>query len=108
MDQTKLSRADRQLLAAQDQQTACGYCAGCSNICHTALNQAVPVQTVMRCLMYYHQYGDTQLARQTFGELPAEARLALANTDYATAESACPQGLPIAKLMDEAVEILAG
>lgn len=108
LDKTKLSRADHQLLAALDQQTACGYCAGCSNICHTALNHQVPVQTVMRCLMYHRDYGDTQLAKQTFHELSDETRQLLAKTDYAPAESACPQGLPIAKLMAEANEILEG
>jgi predicted aldo/keto reductase-like oxidoreductase len=108
MDKTKLSRTDHRLLAEQAQQTACGYCAGCSNICHTALNNTVPVQTIMRSLMYHRDYNDLELARQTYGELPARTRHLLAKTDYSPAEDACPQGLPIAKLIGEAEKILGG
>lgn len=106
MDKTKLSQSDHRMLAEVARQTAGGYCAGCSRICQNALAQAVPVQTVMRCLMYYHQYGDHQLARQTYGELSGDELDLMARIDYSPAENACPQGLPIAELMREAAEVL--
>jgi hypothetical protein len=67
----------------------------------------VPVADVMRCLMYYKDYGDRELARGVFSGLPEEARAHLADVDYSKAETACPQGLAIARLMREAEDLLA-
>ncbi|MDD2903613.1 MAG: aldo/keto reductase [Syntrophales bacterium] len=106
-DLTKLSRGDFESLQEYAQETACGYCAGCGRICMTALNGAVPVNEVMRCLMYRQDYGEPELARLTFAGLAPEVRERLATMDFTPAELACPQGLPIAQLMRQATEMLA-
>jgi len=60
----------------------------------------VPVGDEMRALMYHRSYGDQELARTVFRQLPETVRRGLAGFDYA-AERACPHGLPIAQLMRE-------
>jgi len=106
-DKTTLSRGDFELLQRFAMETRHGYCAGCGDICLEALGGAVPVQDVMRCLMYYRDYGDPDLARDVFAGLTSETRLQLAQVDFTKAEKACPQGLAIANLMREASRVLA-
>jgi predicted aldo/keto reductase-like oxidoreductase len=65
------------------------------------------IAEVMRYLMYYKSYGDTDRARELFARLPASARARLENADYSTAEARCPQRMPIARLMTEAARKLA-
>jgi len=65
------------------------------------------VSDVMRCLMYYRDYGDRDLAREVYAGLPIGARMQLTDVDYAQAERACPQGLAIAELMRQASRVLA-
>jgi hypothetical protein len=57
--------------------------------------------------MYYRDYGEPELARETFASLSAAMRLGLMEVDYTQAERLCPQGLAIAQLMRQAQEILA-
>ena len=53
----------------------------------------------------YHRHYDGEIdARALFAELPADVRAKLATLDFAVAERACPQHLPIARLMREAVD----
>jgi uncharacterized protein len=105
-DVTALSRSDFELLHKFAEETRSGYCAGCGGLCREAVDGDVPVSDVMRCLMYYHDYGDRDLAREVFAGLPDEARMRLAEVDYSRAERACPQGLAIADLMREASRLL--
>jgi uncharacterized protein len=105
-DLTKMGRSDLDLIERFAMDTCSGYCAGCGRICQEAVGGAVPVSDVMRCLMYYRDYGDRDLARNVFAGLSAEARAKLTEVDYAKAERACPQGLAIAKLMREAARVL--
>ena len=65
------------------------------------------INDVMRSLMYHNSYGDKQLAKQTFAQIPADVRARLLTADYNLAEQRCPQHMPIAKLVKEAVEKLA-
>jgi len=106
-NRTALSRSDREMLDRFAHDTRSGYCAGCGRICQAALEGKVPVNDVMRCLMYYRDYGDRELAREVFAGLPEAARSQLAELDYSKAEKACPQGLAIADLMAEASQLLA-
>ncbi len=87
--------------------TCSGYCAGCAHICDAAVPDAPYVSDVMRSLMYHNNYGDRQLAKQLFAEIPAEARANLLNIDYSVAEARCPQRLPIGRLMAQAAGKLA-
>jgi predicted aldo/keto reductase-like oxidoreductase len=106
-DLTKLAREEFESLRRYALETQADYCAGCGSICQEAVGGAVPVNEVMRCLMYHHYYGEPELARETFAGLPEEVRQRLAAVDYSRAEQACPQGLAIAQLMRQAMEILA-
>jgi predicted aldo/keto reductase-like oxidoreductase len=106
-DQTKLAREELESLRRYALETKGHYCAGCGQICLEAVGGAVPVNEVMRCLMYHQYYGEPELARVTFAELPAAVRQRLTEEDYSRAEQACPHRLPIAALMRQAREILA-
>jgi len=106
LDRTRLTRSDFELLERFAAETHASYCAGCGRICHEAVGGAVPISDVMRCLMYYRDYGERDLAREVYAGLPDGARARLTQVDYSFAEKACPQRLAISKLMREASEIL--
>jgi len=107
LDKTKLSQADIQVLTEYAQATCSGYCAGCAHICDSALPDMPYVSEVMRYLMYYNSYGEKEVAKELFAEIPEQFRERLAGTDYSLAEARCPQHLPVARLMAEAVNKLA-
>ncbi len=102
LDQTKLAREEFDSLRRYALETKADYCAGCGKICQEAVGGAVPVNEVMRCLMYHQYYGEPELARLTFAGLPEEVRQRLTEVDYSQAEQACPHGLAIAALMRQA------
>jgi predicted aldo/keto reductase-like oxidoreductase len=107
LDQTKLAREEFDAMRRYALETRRDYCAGCGKICQEAVGGAVPVNEVMRALMYHRYYGEPELARLTFAELPEEVRQRLTAVDYAQAEQACPHRLEIAALMRQALEIWA-
>ncbi len=105
-DQVSLSTAERAVLVELASAEATGYCGGCGSICSQAC-EGLPVQHVMRSLMYHNEYEEPGLGRATFAELPEAVRQRLANADFAKAEARCPHRLEIAKLVRQAVETLA-
>ena len=106
VDKTKLTRQDMQVLSEYAGATRAGYCAGCADICAAAAR--VPhINDVMRCLMYYNGYGEHDMARERFANIAGSVRSRLERADYRLAEVRCPQRLPIAKLVAEAVTKLA-
>ena len=107
LDKTKLAQDDKDALAEYASATCSGYCAGCAHICDAAVAGVSNINDVMRSLMYHNSYGDSQLARQTFAEIPADVRSRLLTADYRLAEQRCPQRMPIARLVRQAVEKLA-
>jgi len=107
LDKAKLAQDDKDTLAAYASETCTGYCAGCANICDAAVPDAPYTSDIMRSLMYHNSYGDSKLARQVFTKIPAEVRARLLTTDYRLAEERCPQRMPIARLVRQAVEKLA-
>lgn len=107
VDQARLSQSDRALLAQYAEETCSDYCAGCGRLCSEVLSNKVPINDVMRCLMYVHSYQDLMLARSTFGSLPAQTRALLAQLDFSAAERSCPRNLPIERMMREAANLLA-
>ena len=107
LDKTELTQADREVFKEYAQATCSGYCAGCAEICDAALPDLPYVSDIMRYLMYYNSYGDTDRARELFAQIPAKARNKLLSTDYSVAEARCPQHMPIGKLIAEAVSRLA-
>jgi len=107
LDQTKLAREEFDSFRQYALETKGDYCAGCGKICQEAVGGAVPINEVMRCLMYHQYYGEPELGRLTFAGLPEEVRQRLTALDYSQAEQACPQGLAIAALMRQAEEMLS-
>jgi len=106
LDKKELTQLDKEVFKNYAAETCSGYCAGCANICGSVA-AGVPISDVMRYLMYYNSFGDKQLARQAFTEIPANVRSQLLNIDYSAAEARCPQRMPIARFVNEAVEKLA-
>jgi uncharacterized protein len=106
-DQAKLAREEFESLRQYALETQADYCAGCGNLCQEAVGGAVPVNEVMRCLMYHRYYGEPELAKLTFAGLDEAVRQGLTAVDYSRAEEVCPQRLAIAQLMRQAAEILA-
>jgi aryl-alcohol dehydrogenase-like predicted oxidoreductase len=107
LDKTKLTQTDRDIFKSYAESTCSGYCAGCANICNSALPDTPYISEVMRYLMYYNSYGDTGRAKELFAALPADVRNRLPSANCSTAEAMCPQNLPIGKLVAEAVGKLA-
>ena len=106
LDQTKLARGEFDSFRQYALETRGDYCAGCGKICQEAVSGAVPINEVMRCIMYHQYYGEPELARLTFAGLSVEVRQRLTEVDYSRAEQACPQKLAIAQLMRQAQEML--
>ncbi len=107
LNKTKLTQQDLDVFKEYAEATCSGYCAGCAYICDSALPDTPYVSDIMRYLMYYNSYGDKERARELFAQIPGSVRNKLLSTDYRPAESRCPQHLPIAKLVAEAVSKLA-
>ena len=107
VDKTRLTENDTRLFRQYAAETESGYCAGCTDICEGAVENAVPIGDVMRCLMYHRSYGDFDRAATLYRSLPAEIRSRIAALDYSAAELKCPRNLAISRLMKDAAEILA-
>jgi uncharacterized protein len=107
LDKTTLTARDHSVMREYAAATRSLRCAGCTQFCENAPGHEAPIGDVMRCLMYHHSYDEKELARQVFGQLPETARRGLAGFDYAAAEQACPRGMPIGQLMQEAGELFA-
>lgn len=106
LDKAKLSAADRAALWEYAEATCTRYCGGCTQLCEEAMGRVVAVGDVMRSLMYEREYGDSRLARETLSQLPPGARDLLLRFDFTAAEAACPNRLPVARLMREAAMLL--
>lgn len=107
VEQTRLSKSDRALLAQYAKETSGDYCAGCERLCSEVLFERVEISDVMRCLMYFHSYQDLGLARSTFHALPVQTRELLTQVDFSEAERSCPRNLQIGRLMREAATLFA-
>lgn len=105
-DKTRLSSQEIRLLDRYARKTACGYCAGCARLCESALNGTMPVSDIMRYLMYHDLYGNHERASRLFREIPWDLRKRLVHCDFSRAEALCPQKMPIALLMENAVKKL--
>jgi predicted aldo/keto reductase-like oxidoreductase len=107
LDETALSNTDADLFRRYAMETASNYCAGCASNCEPMLHPHIPVSDIMRFLMYRRCYCDDERASAAFDELPESIRSTMARADYSEAEQRCPQGMPIGRLMREAVSELA-
>ena len=104
MEMLKLTKVDRQILSRYAAAIAPSYCVGCRE-CKPTCSKSVNIPTVNRCLMYAEGYGDMELARSTYAELPMELTAA-ACTDCPECVAECVNGLRIANKMRLAQTIL--
>jgi predicted aldo/keto reductase-like oxidoreductase len=102
LNKTQLSARDTSLLQRYAKETRSAYCTGCTAICESSVEGEPPIGDVMRYLMYCNSYDDYKLAADGFNKIPEKIRRHLTHLDYSKAENDCPQGLPIARLMQEA------
>ncbi|MHC4395712.1 MAG: aldo/keto reductase [Planctomycetota bacterium] len=107
LDKTKLTQADKDVFRQYAEATCSGYCAGCAEICDSVLPDTPYISDIARYLMYYNSYGDRNRARELFAKIPRRIRNKLLSIDYSVAEARCPQHIPIAELVAEAVDKLA-
>jgi uncharacterized protein len=106
-DATRLAGEDLEVLSRFAQATTGDYCAGCSGICCGAMEGVIPVADVMRAMMYYRDYGERELARELLASLPENVRDRMGSLDFASAEAACPRGMPVATVARDAAALLA-
>jgi predicted aldo/keto reductase-like oxidoreductase len=106
-NQTRLSSGDNTLLYRYARESASDYCAGCARICESALETRVPVSDTMRYMMYARCYGESARAVTLFRNLSHHTKQRMAAVDYTAAERVCPQGMPIGRLMREAVVLFS-
>jgi aryl-alcohol dehydrogenase-like predicted oxidoreductase len=104
LSKNKLSEGDKQRLRQYAQKTAPGYCAGCADICESAVDLDVPISDILRYSMYNHSYGDRKTASQLFNALPADIRANILKADYAKAENHCPQKIQIGRVLKKTYE----
>ena len=106
LDRTSLSGTDLDRLQAHARATRHTFCASCASRCQPASGN-LPVSDVLRFLMYSGRAGGMERARREFAGLSGDVRQRLATADLAAAERACPNALPIAELVREALRRLA-
>ena len=102
MDKTKLTQIDKGLLEQHALETCSDYCAGCTRICEAEVDVSVPIGDVMRYLMYSRSYGENDLAKILYSEIPSNVRKRISRLNYAAAEHKCPHRMKIGQLMREA------
>jgi predicted aldo/keto reductase-like oxidoreductase len=107
LNKENLSESDKQRLEQYAQQTAPGYCAGCANICESAVDLDIPISDILRYSMYNHSYGDRDTALSLFDTLPTGVKANILKADYFKAEKYCPQKIQIGKVLKKTHEELA-
>jgi len=107
LNQTSLSSGDKQRMDQYAQLTAPGYCAGCADICESAIDYDIPISDLMRLAMYDHSYSDRKTASRMFNALPSDLKENILKADYRKAETCCPQNIQIGKILRKTLEDLA-
>ena len=107
LDERKLTAGDWKALRTYAESTASSYCAGCAMNCERAPGCSEGIADVMRMMMYHTSFGDTHQARMAYAELPASVRSGLSTMNLTEATNACPRGLNIAAVLNEAMDVLA-
>ena len=106
MDKTELSTLENTLLRQYARETQSTYCAGCADICESAVAGNFPIGDVMRYLMYARSYDNPYRACNRFRKIPPDIRTQMATADYSAAEQRCPRGIAIGKLVQAALDEL--
>lgn len=101
----KLTRKDEEILRRYGQAIRPYYCHLCARCEETCPNR-VAISTINRSLMYAEGYGNMELARSTYFEVPSMARAsACLGCNVCTAQ--CVNGLDIASKMRTALRLYA-
>jgi predicted aldo/keto reductase-like oxidoreductase len=80
-------------------------CRGCT-ACEKANPGGVAVPDILRFSMYHTGYGQPEMARRLYADLPRESRVN-PGTDALRYEAACPYRLPVGRLLSQAHARLA-
>jgi predicted aldo/keto reductase-like oxidoreductase len=107
VNKNELSGSDRRRLQQYAQHTAPGYCAGCSQICESAIKMDVPISDILRYAMYFHSYGERDTACKLLKALPPDIKTNILKADYSKAEKRCPQNIQIGKIVKQTVKDLS-
>jgi predicted aldo/keto reductase-like oxidoreductase len=107
MDREKLSARDKYLLDQYALRTCSGYCAGCADICESAVDHPIPISDILRCSMYHFGYGDREKALELFRTLPSDTKANFLRTDFSAAERRCPQKIQIGRILKTAIRDFA-
>jgi predicted aldo/keto reductase-like oxidoreductase len=107
LNKNNLSESDKQRLELYAQRTAPGYCAGCAEICESAINIDIPICDILRYSMYDCSYGNRKMASALFNSIPPGVKGNILMADYSKAEKYCPQKIQIAKILKKAYEDLS-
>jgi predicted aldo/keto reductase-like oxidoreductase len=99
LNKNELSSRDKRRFEQYAQKTAGGYCAGCADICESAVDFRVPISDVLRCSMYYNSYGDRDKALALFDALPKDQKRNILKADCSKAEKKCPQKIQIGRVL---------
>jgi predicted aldo/keto reductase-like oxidoreductase len=102
LNKQNLSGGDKQRLKQYAQRTAPGYCAGCADICESAVDFDLPISDILRYSMYHHSYRDRDTAARLFNALSADIKANILKADYSKAEKYCPQKIQIGKVLKTA------
>lgn len=101
----RFNLADSLILRCYGAAVAHCYCHLCGK-CEAGCPRGVAISTVNRSLMYAEAYGSPELARATYGGIPARVS-ASACLDCGTCVARCVNGLDIPAKMARAREVLA-
>lgn len=91
----KLERDDLSLLHKYRDAVDSTYCRVTCNVCESACPHGVAISDVMRCEMYYRDYGHEKKALATYAALPAEVKPAACRSCAGDCAGACPHKLPV-------------
>ncbi len=100
----RVTRTDRQILQRYAEAIGPYYCHLCAR-CETSCPQGVAISTINRSLMYAEAYGEIELARTTYNEVPPDAS-ALTCLDCPHCVARCVNGISIASKMSRAHRLL--
>ncbi len=101
-----LSRHDLSLLAAYEARNGATQCRYGCGACLSACPEGVAIDEVLRTRMYADDYGDPELARESYAALGSGAA-ACVGCAHQSCAGACPHGIDIASLTARAHRVLA-
>ena len=107
IDGEKLSITDKKNIETYAKQTCDTHCIACGKCGEYSQMPYTP--DIMRYVMYKNNYSGEEkyLAKSLYSSIPQSYRAKLTDFDYCLAESLCPQGIKISKVMQMASKQLA-